>query len=191
LRPGADASIGEQGEVVATLTKPDGTQLTSKVHFELLEAREKKSKEASGQVPPFDITPVTPEDTQLWNTLWPDDGDDPEVQRRHAYRVWQSGDTVQVFYSTVFTPFAEAVDRLKATKMSRLPIFESSYEIWIGYHAILQHQSTIHDSIDATEDTLEHIQEAERQTVGRVQVRQALRLAELIEQKAMNMEVRA
>jgi hypothetical protein len=96
---------------------------------------------------------------------------------------------VQVFYSTVFTPFAEAVDRLKATKMSRLSVFESSYEIWIGYHAILQHQSTIQESSEVEEDTLERIQEAKRQTVGRVQVRQALKLAELLEQKAVGIEV--
>jgi hypothetical protein len=98
---------------------------------------------------------------------------------------------VNVYYSTVFTPFAEASAKLKATRLSRLPIFETSYEIWIGYHAILQHESAIQDSTGISEDVLEQIQESERQTVGRVQVRQAWRLAELLEQKAVHMEVRA
>lgn len=191
LRTTSGASLGQSGEVIATLTKPDGTQLVSKVLFEVLAPREKKAKEATGQVPPFNIWPVRPDETQLWNALWPDDGDDAEAQRKHAYKVLQSGDTLNVYYSTVFTPFAEAVDKLKAAKLSRLPIYETSYEIWIGYHAILQHESSIQESSGVSEELLDQIQEVERQTVGRVQVRQAWRMAELVEQKAVHMEVRA
>jgi hypothetical protein len=191
LRPVAGASLGQSGEVIASLTKPDGSQIVSKVLFEILAPREKKAKEATGQVPPFDIRPVHPGQTELWNALWPEDGDDAETQRKHAYKVLQSGDTVNVYYSTVFTPFAEATAKLKAIRLSRLPIFETSYEIWIGYHAILQHESAIQESSGVTEVLLEQIQEAERQTVGRVQVRQAWRIAELVEQKAVHMEVRA
>src|SRR5437879_2501804 len=50
LRPMETATIGQEGEVIATLTKPDGTQLVSKVLFEILAPKEKRSKEAAGQV---------------------------------------------------------------------------------------------------------------------------------------------
>ncbi len=62
-------------------------------------------------------------------------------------------------------------------------MFESTYQVWIGYHAILQNQSNIQQSTGVGEEALEQVQELERQTVGRVQVRQAWRLAELLEQK--------
>lgn len=96
-----------------------------------------------------------------------------------------------MYYSTVFGPYRETVERLKVSHAARLPTFEMNYEIWIGYHAILQSQQPIRESSGLTEETLEQVQELERQTVGRVQVRQALRTAELIEQKAVGAEAKS
>ena len=190
LRPGPNAQARQEGEVIATITKPDGSQMSSKVLFELLPAQEKEAKKAAGYVPPFEIKPISPADGERWNALWSDDHDDPELQAKHAYKVLHGGGTVTVFYSTVFAPYKEAGERLKVASAARLPIFETNYQIWVGYHAILQSQQPIQESSGASDEMLEQIQEVERQTVARVQVRQALRISELLEQKAIQAEAK-
>jgi hypothetical protein len=189
LRPIQGAEVGQEGEVVATLTKPDGTQIVSKILFELTPAREKESKKARGQVPPFDIKPITPENSETWDLLWPDDRNDLELQRTHAYKALRAGGAITVYYSTVFSPYQQVVDRLKATLPGRFAAFDTNYAIWVGYHAILQTQQKAAEASGVTEEAIEQLQEIERQTVARVQVRQALRTAELIEQKATVTEV--
>jgi len=168
LRPVQGSLAGQSGEVIATLTKPDGTQLTSKVLFELLPAREKESRKARGQVPPFDIKPIAPENSETWNVLWPDDRDDPTLQRAHAYKALQAGGAITVYYSTVFAPYRELIDRLKTTLPARCTAFDTNYAVWVGYHAILQSQQSPAESSGVNDETLEQIQELERQTVARV-----------------------
>jgi hypothetical protein len=139
-------------------------------------------------VPPFEIKPISPdhsEHSEIWNILWPDDRDDANAQAAHAYKVLQTGGIVTVYYSTAFTPYRDAVARLKANTPARLPAFDANYAIWIGYHAILQsrRQESFRDLQAFEDEAVERIQEVERQTVARVQVRQALRTAELMEQR--------
>jgi hypothetical protein len=190
LRPTEGVLAGQDGEVIASLTRPDGTQIVSRVLFELLPRREKEAKKDQGYVPPFEIKPITPEQSETWNALWPNDMDDPEVQKSHAYKAFQAGGAVTVYYSTVFGPYREAVERLKSLQSPRLPIFETHYEIWIGYHAILQSQHPVEETNELGEEAIEQIQELERQTVAKMQVRQALRIAELLEQKTMGVEAK-
>lgn len=185
LRPLPDAQVGQEGEVIVTLTKPDGSQLESRVLFELLPAQEKESKKSTGYVPPFEIKPISPDDSERWNVLWEDDKDDSELQAKHAYKVLEAGGTVTVFYSVIFAPYKEAIEKLTITNSARVPIFDTNYQIWIGYHAILQSQQPVQESTGISDEILEQIQEIERQTVARVQVRQALRIAGLLEQKAI------
>ena len=187
LRPIAEATVGQTGEIVASITKPDGSQLTSSVLFEIGPAIEKESKKEKGWVPPFDILPVSPEE-EAWNTLWADDGDDPKLQSRHAYKVLRSGGKVVVYYSTVFQPFKDALEKLKAAKPARAVAFETNYQVWIGYHAILQEQQEPAESSGLNDAMIESLQEEERQTVGQVQVKQSLKNAELLEAKAINAE---
>lgn len=186
LKPVSNAQVGQHGEVVTTLTKKDGTQLTSKVLFELTPAREKQSKQNEGQIPPFNIVPVSPDD-EAWNLLWPEDGDDAGKQQEHAYKQLHTAGAVNVYFSTIFKPYKNALEMLKAAKPLRTGSFETHYQVWVGYHAILQAQRQREQtgSYDGTnEEVLERLQEVERQTVGRVQVRQALKLAELLEASA-------
>lgn len=184
LRAAGDAQAGQEGEVIASLTKPDGSQLEARVLFTLLPPREKEARRSHGQVPPFEIKPVSPENSEVWNLLWSDDGDDPDKQKRHGYKLLSTSGVLTVYYSTVFPPYAEAVEKLKIASPARLGLFTTNYEIWIGYHAILQYQQgTTTDGED--DEMLERLQDSERQTVARVQVRQALRVSELMEQKAL------
>lgn len=183
------AEADQEGEVIATLTRPDGTQLVSKVLFELAPAREKEAKKSRGQVPPFEIKPISPENSETWNLLWPDDHDDPGLQSAHAYRALPAGGAITVYYSTIFTPYREVVERLKTSLPARCASFETNYAVWIGYHAILQTQHKSTEASGMTDEAIDQIQEIERQTVAKVQIRQALRTAELIEQKATAVEV--
>jgi hypothetical protein len=59
LRPGDGVKAGVSGKVIVTLTRPDGKQLTDATDFEVLPVPEEKSKKAKGQVPPFEIIPIT------------------------------------------------------------------------------------------------------------------------------------
>ncbi len=68
LRPRATAKAGDVGKIIVTLTKPDGSQLSDQIDFEVLPAIEQKGKKAKGFVPDFEIIPINPEDdTELWN----------------------------------------------------------------------------------------------------------------------------
>ncbi|HVY04517.1 MAG TPA: hypothetical protein VHB46_00950 [Burkholderiales bacterium] len=189
LRPTASAKAGDEGEVIATLTKPDGSQIRSSVLFEVVPAKEKESKTATGNVPPFEIIPITPqENSEMWNLLWSDDGDDPERQKTHAYKVFRTANKVAVYYSTIFSPYKEIIDRLKLGSPSKLALFTPNYEIWVGYHAILQDQQPDGGDNGLERAGLEEMQEIERQTVARVQVKQSLKNAEYAENKVMQAE---
>ena len=65
-------------------------------------------------------------------------------------------------------------------------LFRGQYEIWIAYHAILQENARKGQrSLSLDEDTLEQLLEADRVCVARMQVKQALRTADLM-RKLMN-----
>jgi hypothetical protein len=184
LRPVEGAPIGSTGEVIVTLTKPDGTQMTSRVLFEVVPPIEKEARRVQGHVPPFDILPVSPDNHELWSALWEDDNDDPVEQAKHAYKILPSAGKTVVYYSTVFEPFRATVEKLKNSYHGRLAAFETHYQIWVGYHAILQSQRLIQEKSGVTAEALEQIQEQERQTVAQMQIKVALRLAEMAEQRA-------
>jgi hypothetical protein len=189
LRPGPGAVAGQEGEIIATLTKPDGSQISSTVLFELLQPEENPAKKSTGHVPPFEIAPVSPDDGERWSALWPNDNDDAIKHAQHAYKVLVAGGKLTVYYSVVYGPYKDAVERLKVVNPVRLPLFDTNYQIWVGYHAILQTQQT--ETADVDEEVLDQVQDIERQTVAKVQVRQALRMAELLEQRVIYNEAKA
>ena len=125
-------------------------------------------------MPPFEIKPLTPDNSETWNVLWPEDRDDPLLQSRHAYKALQAGGAITVYYSTIFRPYREMMERLEATHPTRCIGFDTNYAVWIGYHAILQNQQPVQETSGVSDEALEQIQELERQTVAKVQVRQAL-----------------
>jgi hypothetical protein len=183
LRPSATAKPGDTGKVVVTLTKPDGTQLLDAVEYEVLAALEEKTKPSKGYIPDFEIVGIHPEDhAEQWNQVWPEMGDDanPDEQRAVAYRAVKSGGKITVFYSLAFPPFQEIVDRLKGTNQTLLELFTSQYEVWIGYHAILQDNRRPLAPEGVEQEALEKLLDAERAVVARMQVKQAYQVAELM-----------
>ena len=186
LRPTDAARSGDAGELIVTLTKPDGSQLKDSRAFEVLPVLEKPARKAQSQVPPFEIEPISPENAETWEALWPEDMGDPDRQSTHGYKVLGAQGKTIVYYSTVFGPYAEMVDKLKATGGTSPETFTVNYEIWIGYHAILQHQSKSKRSIFEDDDEkIDALLDEERALVARMQVRQALMMTDLMRKGAV------
>jgi hypothetical protein len=183
LRPAPSAKAQDKGNVVVTLTKPDGAQLQDQVEYEVLPALEAKTKPSQGYVPEFDIVGIHPEDyAEQWNQTWPEMGEDAtlEQMKEVAYRAVKGGKKITVFYSLIFPPFQEVVDKLKTTNQTLLDLFTSQYEVWIGYHAILQENRRPLAPDGVEQESLEKLLDAERAVVARMQVKQAMQVAELI-----------
>jgi hypothetical protein len=181
LRATSAAAKGNVGQVIVALTKPDGSQLTDSVPFEVHEALEAKAKQIRGEVPPFDIKPVNPEvEPETWATIWPNLGDEVgrEKQATVAYKPMRTAKGIIVYYSTIFTPFTAQVERLKTESDVAAKLFPENYEVWIAYHAILQDNARgVQIGID--EELMDQILEEDRIRVAQVQVKQAVRFAEL------------
>jgi hypothetical protein len=182
LRTKSDAAPGNFGNVILTLTRPDGTQLTDSVPFEVHLALEAKSKKIRGQIPPFDILPVNPDDEpEKWSMVWPNLDDDAGRDRQVAvaYRPMRTQNGIVVYYSTIFGPFQQQIERLKTESEITAKLFRDNYEIWIAYHAILQENSRASQS-PIEEDLLDQLLEEDRIRVAQMQVKQAMRVTELM-----------
>lgn len=184
LRPIEGTVAGQTGRVIATITRPDGSQLADEVPFEVHPARQAASKPEKGMVPPFRIVPVSPEDEEKWTTLWPDLGDDasPEEQARVAYKPLNINGEIHVYYSTVFAPYRQTLDSLKSQGETPAQFFDNGYQVWIGYHAILQESAKKDQSIDLDSEKLEIVLDEDRIRVAQMQVKQALQTARLREE---------
>ena len=180
LRPAQGAQVGDRGEIVATITKPDGSQLETRLPYEILPVRQEPTKTARGMVPAFDVRQVHPvEDAerfeQIWDNLGPEDD-----KSKVAYKVLDTPEGLIVYYSTAFGPYKEQVDGL-IRQPTLTELFAQNYAVWIGYHAILQWQqrSTASSMARLEDEELAKIQEHDRAVVATMQVKQALKMAEL------------
>jgi hypothetical protein len=186
LRPRHTAKVGDVGKVVVSLTKPDGSQITDEIEFEILPQLEETIKKTKGLVPQFEVIPINPtDDAEQWAAAWPnlDENAREEELTSVAYKPVSIGGGIVVYYSTIFAPFAAQMEKLKLEAAAMPTLFRNNYEIWIGYHAILQENARsemplIHD------DQLDEILENDRIRVAKMQVKQARSTAELM-QKAM------
>jgi hypothetical protein len=184
LRPIEGTSIATKGKVIATITRPDGSQLSDEILFEVLPERQAAGKPDKGLVPPFKILPVSPDDEEQWTALWPDLGADtnPEEQAEVAYKPLNINGEIHVFYSTVFGPYRKTLDSLKAQGATISQLFDNGYQVWIGYHAILQESSKKDQSNDLDPDQLEGVLDEDRIRVAQMQVKQAVQTARLREE---------
>jgi hypothetical protein len=118
------------------------------------------------------------DDGNTWNTLWPDldAGDAPDERLASvAYKVLKT-DKLIVYYSKVFAPFANEMQKLTLSDSPLLSYFKTNYVVWIGYHAILQHADAATNGTDELGSQLE----AERCRVATVEVKQAFKSAEVM-----------
>lgn len=175
LRSVQGAENGSRGKIYVTITRLDGTQIIDEIDYELLPPLEKKTKENKGSIPPFDVIPISPEEETWTQIVWPDLDDTEENIKSVAYKPISKPDgSIVVYYSTVFPAFRYQVEKLKSQSETLLSLFETNYKIWIGYHAILQHNEGNDD------DTYEKLYDEERVRVAQMQIKQAMKLAELM-----------
>lgn len=184
LRPTDGAKVGETGRIIATITRPDGSQLSDEIEFEIMPALQAPTKPDKGLVPPFKIFPVSPDQEEQWGALWPKlgEGADPEKQAKVAYKQLKSGGEIHVYFSTIFAPYKAALDALKSRGEGPAQFFDNAYQIWIGYHAILQENGRKDNSADLDPDKLEAVLEEDRTRVATMQVKQAVQTAKLREE---------
>ena len=183
LRPRHTAKAGDVGKVIATITKPDGRQLSDTIEFEVLPALEERTKKAKGMVPQFDVIPINPiDDPEQWAAAWPNLSDDAKDEELTAvaYKPISAGGGIVVYYSTIFGPFNEQMDKLKEDAAALPALFRTNYEIWIGYHAILQENARGDLKLPIDDEQLEDILEEDRTRVAKMQVKQARSTAELM-----------
>jgi hypothetical protein len=176
LRPAVMSTAGSTGELTATITKPNGEQLAATISFEILPAKERPARTGRAPVPPFEIKAISPEDIEHWEFAWPDDVNDSDAQKEHAYRALSIGGKTWVYYSTVFPAYTDTLQRLKSAHADLVNTFTTAYEVWIAYHAILQMQS---DSNAEGDERLGPLLDKERAIVAAMQVKQALQYAEM------------
>ena len=73
LRTTENAKVGDTGQIIASITKPDGSQLESLLNFKITEPLKSNAKKNKGLVPSFEIIPIDPyEDINTFHTIWPD-----------------------------------------------------------------------------------------------------------------------
>jgi len=176
---GSDLSELAIGIARCKTTPLSEAQLTASISFEVLAPQERPSKTGNTTVPPFEVTAIDPSQEEAWGTAWPDDGDDQRRQEAHAYKADTRAGKTWVYYSTVFPPFAAAIERLKTSKPELVEHFRTAYEVWISYHAILQKQADELSSIDVDDDRIEELLDMQRAVVATMQVKQALQFSEL------------
>jgi hypothetical protein len=98
-----------------------------------------------------------------------------------AYKPLKLGGRIAVYYSTIFGPFKNQIEKLKVESPALYQLFLNNYEVWIGYHGILQHNSPTGQK-DLDPDILEALLEEDRSRVARMQVRQAIQAAQLTQE---------
>lgn len=180
LRPTADSAPGDIGQVIATITKPGGAQLEARLPYEILAAREEKGAKVKGLVPPFEVVAINPfDEPDQFEKVWLDL--DPEIDKSTiAYKAVQLQGKLYVYYSTGFSPYVKQLEKMKL-EPSLSQLFLKNYKIWIGYHAMLQWQrrSTQPGMSETKAQELDKLQEQERAVVAEMQVKQALKTAEM------------
>lgn len=181
LKATETAKVRDTGRIFVTLTKPNGDQLKSEINFEVLESVEKPSKEERGYIPDFEVLPISPGDDN-WKVAWDNVPEDSEETYKVAYIPRKIGMKTIVYYSTVFTPFKETIERLKLTNSPLYKFFETNYKVWIGYHGILQYNFQQNEAFetDEQEEKIKIEREKDRALVAQMQVKQAMKSSELM-----------
>lgn len=178
LRPKENAKPNNTGKIIATITRIDGSQIVSELPFEVLPQVVEPSRKDSSVVPEFTVEPVDIDsDRETFDTIW-DDLQEQEDPLNVAYKIIDTGRILTIYYSVKFRRYREQLEKLKK-QPDLAKLFKKNYEIWIGYHAIMQHQQRrVIEQQNLTDEQLDKIQEHERAVVATMQIKQALQTAE-------------
>lgn len=178
LKAKQGSTAGQSGNVVVTMTRLDGSQLSDSIDFTLTPPKAQPAQQGKGKIPPFEVLPVNPDDAE-WDTLW----DEEDFKDKHAvaYKALKTQGKIIVYYSTVFTPLAQTLARLKVLSESKMKLFTTNYKVWIGYHAIIQLKGQQNeDAATSDEGAIELERDHERVRVAQLQLKQAMAMTELM-----------
>lgn len=194
MRTVEGAKEGQQGRLVATITRPDGSQLTAERPFRIMARLLEPGKKTRGQVPPFDVFPIDPskdEDRELWGQLWPHlaDATDPEKIASVAYKTTTLAGKRVVYFNVLFTPFRRQEDLFLLKGKQLAEMFRVQYKIWIGYHALLQEADSADERAESLDSELiEQTLLEETLRVARMQSKQAAQFVEVKRQAIRDAE---
>jgi hypothetical protein len=124
--------------------------------------------------------PVSPRDVEAWTMVWPELPPDTTPEKdlvKVAYRPLKVGDSLFVYYSSVNEHFAEVMEKY-AHRGPLRNAFQTEYEIYTAFHAILQHVDPP-DFEGITPEMADRLMEEERSRVAKMQVKESLRLASI------------
>jgi len=187
LRAAEGAKVGDSGTVTAVLRTPNGGELRSAIQFEVMAPLGPGTRAQRGRVPDFEVLPISPDsddDLERWNELWPEHESASRATKAEvAYKVLKAGDKTIVYYSTAYGPYVAKVERMKAKSKVLAELFEQNYQIWVGYHAILQLPEQ-----EKAENGEQAMLEGERCRVAKLQIQLAEKLAELQRRVAQTTE---
>lgn len=178
---------GVNGRIIATITRPDGTQMSAEQTFAVWPALPKPAKSARNKVPPFEVLPIDPtldSDRETWGQLWPElaDETDPARLSEPAYKVNAQAGKRIVFFNTLFAPFRAAEDGYRMKSAALGALFRTQYKVWIGYHALLQDTDSADELSSVDEQNKEFVErtlQEETVRVAKMQVKQATQVVEL------------
>lgn len=186
LRAAEDAHVGDSGTVTAVLRTPNGGEMRSAVPYKLLPPIDGGNTGKRGKIPDFEVLPISPDDDadiDVWNQLWPEHESALRAKKAEvAYKVLKAANKTIVYYSVAYGPYVERLERMHSRSTALAQSFDETYQIWIGYHAILQ----LPDDQQADAAKADAM-EAERCRVAQVQLRVAAEFAEL-QQKMLRVE---
>lgn len=178
LKAKQGSTAGQSGNVVVTMTRLDGSQLTDSIDFALIAPKPQPAQQGKGKIPPFEVFPINPDDPE-WNSLW--DEEEYKDKNAVAYKALKTQGKIIVYYSTVFTPFAQTIARLKLQSESKMKLFTTNYKVWIGYHAIIQLKGQqSEDAAKSDDGAIELERDHERVRVAQLQLKQAMAMTELM-----------
>ena len=129
--------------------------ISSTISFEVLPAIERPQKRRKHSFRRSRSRRLRPLILRFWNVLWltiwviqMNNVDTLTSLKNLDGKTW-------VYYSTVFPPYAETLNRLKTNSPELVSAFTTAYEVWIAYHAILQAQCDKQTPADVDENQVD------------------------------------
>ncbi len=192
MRTTEAAKEGDSGVLIASLTRPDGSQLSATKPFKVLARRPEPTTQTRGKIPPFDVWPINPLDEshrETWGQLWPDlaETEDQEQLESVAYKTTQLGTKRVVYFNVLFPPFRRQEDAYLLESKALAEMFRLQYKIWIGYHALLQDIDAA-DERAAAVDELELVERTLHEETIRVATMQAKQARQFVEVKRLALQ---
>jgi hypothetical protein len=155
------ARIGGKGTITVELHRAGLPTVSDSREFRIVEKPKAKDDDRKTNLPPFDLQPISQEES-MWETLgWPDD---PAQIASQA--VTEEGVHV-VYYSTDFPNFKERYKVFERSDPATAASFQQRYGIWLAVHSLLhQDQMRTNPPTEEDEERAQAYERAERVRVA-------------------------